>query len=163
MSLSEDHAYVHNVSNQWWNNIIKDHAQGEHLSHHTPYSLEQIETCSICEVQVKQNILQKLTSFSCSKVFLHGCYMSILISVYNGGGFRKTQICSSSSHMLLWRLSESGMLQGLLQANTTDLETLLGDNQIVLKWKAQIMVSGVSVTIICGYVAINTNLETNLC
>ena len=65
--------------------------------------------------------------------------------------------------MLLWRLSESGMLQGLLQANTTDLETLLGDNQIVLKWKAQIMVSGVSVTIICGYVAINTNLETNLC
>ena len=78
LSLCEDHAYVCSVSNQWWKNrIIKGHAQSEHSSKHTPYSLKQIESCSICEVQ-ENNILQKLTVFSCNEVFLHGCYMVYL-------------------------------------------------------------------------------------
>ena len=54
LSLCEDHAYVCSVSNQWWKNRIKGHAQSEHSSQHTPYSLKQIESSSICEVQVKQ-------------------------------------------------------------------------------------------------------------
>ena len=78
-----------NVSDQWWKNGIKGHAEIEHSSHHTSYSLEQIESCSTCDVQVKQNILQKLIAFSCSEFFLHGCYMGILISVCSGGGFKK--------------------------------------------------------------------------
>ena len=79
-----------NVSDQWWKNGIKGHAEIEHSSHHTSYSLEQIESCSTCDVQVKQDILQKLTAFSCSEVFLHSCYKGVLIFGYSGGVFKKT-------------------------------------------------------------------------